>query len=148
MGDLLQGASVESSMQNPSIERPEVPYLCGQMSAKIDNLEKAMKLLSKKSTSQGKALGRVERKVFNGFGDKINHMEKMIEQHRIDNENAHIEFKKSLGLFARFGVTALILIFVALLSILGSIWLQDRVPIGRVREAQINAPIDPVIETQ
>lgn len=148
MGNLLQGASVESSLQNPSIERPEVPYLCGQTSAKIDNLEKTMKLLSKKVNAQAKALGRIERKVFDGFGDKINHMEKMIEQHRIDNENARIEFKKSLGLFARFGITASILVFVALLSILGSIWLQDRVPIKRVRGAQINAPVDPVIEAQ
>ena len=148
MGDLSREIPIESEVQRPSIERREVPYICGQMSAKIDNLETAMKSLSKKVINQGKALGRVERKVFDGFGDKIIHMGKTIEQHRVDNERAHAEIKRSLGIFAKFGASSLILIFIVLLTILGSIWLQDRIPIGRVRRVQINAPIDPVIEAQ
>ena len=139
--------SDKSQIQNPPNEVREGPYVWGQMNAKIDNLERAMKLLSRKVTSQGRALGRVERKVFNGFGDKINHMERMIEQNRVDNEKAHIEIKDSLGLFAKFGVTSLILIFIALLSILGSIWLQDRIPDGKVKEAPVNAPVNPTNTT-
>jgi len=148
MGDLSREILTESKVQNPLVERREVPYICGQMSVKIDNLEAATKLLSKKVTMQGKALGRVERKVFDGFGDKIIHMEGTIEQHRVNNERAHAEIKRSLGTFAKFGASSLILIFIVLLTILGSIWLQDRIPIGRVRRVQINAPIDPVIEAQ
>jgi hypothetical protein len=146
MGDLFKEVS-ESQPQTSPIERREVPYMCGQMSAKIDGLEKALKLLSKKSTSQGKALGRVERKVFNGFGDKISHMERMIERNRVGNECAHTELKDSLRLFAKFGATSLILIFISLLAVLGSVWLQDRISNEKVEEVPINALADPPTET-
>lgn len=147
MSNLAEMAGVEHTVRTPPIERREVPYMCGQMSAQINNLEKAMKSLSKKSTSQGKALIRVERKVFNGFGDRIKHMEKIVDLNRISNECAHTELKGSLKLFAKFGTTSLVLIFITLLAVLGSVWLQDRMSNEKIEEVPINAPVDPSTET-
>jgi hypothetical protein len=138
---------IESSLQ-PSAECQAAPYLCGQMNEKMNVLGKSMKSMSKKITSQGKSLGRVEQKVFNGFGQKINSMENMIEQNRTDNETAHTKIEKDLRAIIKFGATALIMIFIGLLGVLGSIWLQDRGAVNQVmEEVKIDAPIAPLIDT-
>jgi len=109
----------------------EVTY--AQLGTKVDQLETGIKKLEKKMTAQGRAIGRVERKVFDGFGERMDSMntrigslETKIDGNKIDNEAAHIEIKKVLGGMIKFGATALILIFIALLSILGSIWFRGQ----------------------
>ncbi len=109
----------------------EVTY--AQLGTKVDQLEAGIKNLEKKMTSQGRAVNRLERKVFNGFGERmdamntqISSLETKIGEHKLDNETAHVEIKKVLGGMIKFGATALILIFIALLSILGSIWFRGQ----------------------
>ena len=91
------------------------------MLAKIDHLETSMSALSKTVKTQGRALGRVER---NGFGIKIDNINLNMERDREINEKAHARLEKSLGSIIKFGATSFITIFVVLLSILGSLWLQ------------------------
>lgn len=112
----------------------------------ITALEGRMATFEKKMNAQRRALGRVERKVFNGFGLKIDAINNKVENNRHDNEVAHTEIKKVLGGFIKFGATALVLIFIALISILGSIWLLDRQALDPVLEEVIlDAPFNPII---
>lgn len=118
------------------------PYLCGQMAVKVDNLEKSIKIMSKIVTNQGKSLGRVERKVFNGFGTKIDNLSLTMRNDREVNEKAHTEMKKTLRAIIKFGATSFIAIFVVLLSILGSLWLHNEtvVPTEVIRNVPIVVP--------
>lgn len=109
----------------------EITY--AQLGIKVDQLEAGIKKLEKKMITQGRAINRVERKVFNGFGERMDSMnarisslETKIGENKLDNETAHVEIKKVLGGMIKFGATALILIFIALLSILGSIWFRGQ----------------------
>lgn len=115
------------------------PYLCGQMAVKVDTLEKSIRTMSKIVTNQGKSLSRVERKVFNGFGAKIDNLSATIQIDREANEKAHADMKKTLGAIIKFGATSFITIFVVLLSILGSLWLNNNN--GAPTEVIRNVPI-------
>lgn len=109
-------------------------------------LEDRMAKFEKKMNAHRRALGRVERKVFNGFGIKIDAINEKVESNRHDNEIAHAEIKKVLGGFIKFGATALVLIFIALIGILGSIWLLDRQTSNPVpEEVVLDAPFNPII---
>lgn len=75
---------------------------------------------------------RMENKVFNGFGDRINGMDVRMGDLAIEFRNTTKQLQKNIDnaqkeihAIAKFGATALVMIFVALLGILGSIWVQD-----------------------
>jgi len=76
--------------------------------------------------SLDEALRRVNEKVFNGFGEKMDGIEEKIDQNKKDNDTTHKEIKKGLSSMMKFWGMSMILIFVALITILGSIWLQDK----------------------
>jgi len=126
----------------------EITY--AQLGIKVDQLEAETKKLEKKITAQGRAINRVERKVFDGFGERMDSMntrisslETKIGENKLDNETAHVEIKKVLGGMIKFGATALILIFIALLSILGSIWFRGQNPKEIIpMEVRTSAPDD------
>ena len=123
-----------------------------QLGVKVDQLEKEIGKLDKKITQARSAISRVERKVFNGFGARIDAMtirigsvETKIDANKVDNVGAHTEMKKILGGIIKFGATSLILIFIVLLSILGSIWFHDNkepTKAATKTEVQVSAPID------
>lgn len=108
---------------------------------KVDHLEKSIVALSRTVKTQGKSLNRVEQKVFNGFGTKIDNVnENMVRDRRV-NEIAHSKLEKSLGAIIRFGATSFVTIFVVLLSILGSIWFHnDKAPVEVIRNVPIVVP--------
>ena len=109
---------------------------------KVDHLEKSIIALSRTVKTQGKALGRVEQKVFNGFGTKIDNINANMIRDREVNEIAHADMRKTLGAIIKFGATSFVTIFVVLLSILGSIWFQNdtNIPVEVVRNVPIVVP--------
>jgi len=76
--------------------------------------------------SLDKTLQRVSEKVFDGFGEKMDGIERKIDQNKKDNDTTHREIKKGLSSMMKFWGMSMVLIFVALVTILGSIWFQDR----------------------
>ncbi len=132
-------------MSSPQLdENASVLYICGQMSEKVDNVEDKLKTLEKQMSEQSGSLREIERKVFNGFDERIDDLNKKIDDGKLDNETAHAEVKRALGGIIRFGAASLILIFVTLLGILGSIWLREREDqeIIQGTEVQVDAPGD------
>jgi len=115
---------------------------------KVDHLEKEIKKLEKEINSQGRSINRLGKKVFDGFGNKIDAVNDRIDVFEQTNGVAHTEMKKVLGGLAKFGATALVLIFLALITILGSIWLHDREEPRQTTEMQIDAPTDTNLATQ
>ena len=109
------------------------------LEVKVDNLEVSINTLSETVRLQGESLNRVEQKVFNGFGTKIDNINTNMVHDREINEVAHAEVKKTLGAIIKFGATSFIAIFMVLLSILGSLWLNngENVPM----EVSKNVPI-------
>ena len=109
------------------------------LEAKVDNLAETVRLQGESLRLQGESLNRVEEKVFNGFGTKIDNINTNIVHDREINEVAHVEVKKTLGAIIKFGATSFIAIFMVLLSILGSLWLNngENVPM----EVSKNVPI-------
>lgn len=107
---------------------------------KVDHLERSIVALSRTVKTQGKALGRVEQKVFNGFGTKIDNINVSMVRDREVNEIAHTEVKKTLNSIVKFGATSFITIFVVLLSILGSVWLRNNEHVEVVRNVPIVVP--------
>jgi len=89
---------------------------------KMEHFEKSIVALSKTVKSQGRALGRVEQKVFNGFGAKIDNLTDTLTRDRLANDAEHKAIQKSLSSIIKFILTAFISIFIVLLSILGSLW--------------------------
>jgi len=132
-------------MSSPQLdENASVLYICGQMSEKVDNVEDRLKTLEKQLAEQSGSLREIERKVFNGFDEKIDALNEKIDENKVSNEAAHAEVKKALGGIIRFGAASLILIFVTLLGILGSIWLRERGSQAVIQgtEVQVDAPGD------
>ncbi len=96
----------------------------------------------KQHTSEIKDMAR---KVFNGFGDKITSLEEKMDTEILDNASDHAALgrsidsvKKSVGKLLWFVAMALVMIFVALVSILGSIWISDR---NAMQRSVIDPPV-------
>ena len=114
-----------------------------QLGVRVEHLQKEIEKLYRKVSTQGRALGRVERKVFNGFGERMDAMniridtvEMKIDAHKRDNDAAHTEFRKVQGGAIKFGATALVMIFIAVLTILGTMLVNNR-----NTEMPTNAPV-------
>ena len=92
----------------------------------VDHNGKTIDSYAKQLHSLDKTLQRVSEKVFDGFGEKMDGIEKKIDQNKEDNDTTHEEIKKGLSSMMKFWGMSMVLIFVALLTILGSIWFDDR----------------------
>ena len=86
-----------------------------KLGANFVNLTDKVDTLGKRVSSHGGKLTKMGNKIFNGYGKTI-----------ADMKEAHDQLTRTLGVVIRFGAVALITIFVTLVSILGSIWIQDR----------------------
>jgi hypothetical protein len=105
-------------MSIPSIENGEpegikrkLPIgrgIIGLLWKRIDKFEE-------KIDTQQTSIQTIEKKVFNGFGVEISNLVKSVERMEI-----------SMGHLWIFVAGSLVTIFVALIAILGSIWLHDR----------------------
>lgn len=122
-------------MASPKKKDPhiEMEKQISELDKRIATLEISVKHTSKTIDSYAgqlhsldKTLQRVSEKVFDGFGEKMNGIEKKIDQNKKDNETTHKEIKKGLSSMMKFWGMSMVLIFVALITILGSIWLQDK----------------------
>lgn len=82
--------------------------------------------VSKRLNSQGKSIRRIEQKVYNGYDEKIDALQDRVAENKADNAVAHEKLERSLGGIIKFGAGAFLLLFITLLTILGSIWLHDR----------------------
>jgi len=134
-------------MASPKKKDPhiEMERQIGELDRRIATLEISVKHNNKTVDSYAmqlrsldKALKRVSEKVFNGFGEKMNSIEEKIDQNKKDNDVIHKEMRKGLSSMMKFWGMSMVLIFVALLTILGSIWLQDR----NVDEVEENASVN------
>lgn len=72
-----------------------------------------------------KAIRRVEHKVFNGFGNRIDSVNEKLDGEIKTNAQAHAELKQSLSGVMRFIAIALVSIFVAIIGVLGAVWASD-----------------------
>lgn len=97
---------------------------------RFENMEATLRDLKCVVNGHTEALGRVEQKVFNGFGTKIDNTYTIMALDRASNEKAHTGMEKSLSSIIKFGATSFILIFIALLGIIGSLWLRTDCPIN------------------
>lgn len=118
----------------------------------VDRFAVQLTEYGKQMDAQGESLKRVEQKVFNGFGDRIEGLERTMNDNKADNIAAHRETRESLtGLskatqgIMKFVAVSLITIFVTLLGILGSVWLhhiEDTKDLQRIEREMSNDSAD------
>jgi hypothetical protein len=89
---------------------------------------------------------RMSKKIFNGYGVTIQNMSDTLDRELKHNEDAHNEIKDGLKRLTGFGATSIVVIFVALLAILGSIWINDRAKLSEELVTQIRDQIKTVLE--
>ena len=79
-------------------------------------------------------LNGISEKVFNGFGDTVESVNTKLDIEIRRNDEEFRRINDTLSAIVKFGATSVILIFVALLGVIGSIWVSDR---SALREIQI-----------
>lgn len=84
---------------------------------------------------QTKVVNAMHAKVFNGFESKIDNLDGKLERYMSTNDEQLKEIRGTLSSIIKFGATALVTIFVALLAILGSVWNSDRTEYHSVSRA-------------
>ncbi len=135
----------DSGNRGEEIMTPNQQYrmVCGPH---LDRLERTIETNSETIRDHTGEIKRMSNKVFNGFGSRIEAINDKLDREINTNIQSHAEIKSTLSLIAKFGATALILIFVALLGILGSIWAANSKSSDRdATSDQMNIDIERVI---
>jgi len=68
---------------------------------------------------------KMSKKVFNGYGTMIENLKIEFEKETMDNKKSHEDMQTALSGIIKFGATSLIMIFMGLIAIIGSIWATD-----------------------
>lgn len=101
----------------------------------FDRINSAVRDGAKILERHTEAITEMGKKVFNGHGDAILALSKKLDEEIADNLRNHEEIKRALSGVMKFVAASLITIFVALLGILGSVWvlsLQTNNSMGRI----------------
>lgn len=96
------------------------------MMHEINSMKKAVSGLSSKIEKQIESIHRVEEKVFNGFGTRIDAVKESLEEEKRSNEINHNEIKSDVKSLNKFVSIALVSIFIAILGVLGAVWGSSR----------------------
>jgi len=88
----------------------------------VKTLESHSKILEEHT----ECIRAMEKKVFNGFGDRIKSLEIKVDKDIDDNQKGHDKIMKTLEHVIKFGATAMVMLIISLIGIFGSIWVQDR----------------------
>lgn len=89
---------------------------------------------------------KMSTKIFNGYGVTIQNMSTTLDLELKHNADAHKEIKDGLKRLTNFGATSIVILLVALISILGSIWLTDRSKVSDEVAIQIQKEVKAAIE--
>lgn len=117
--------------------------LPSEVGLKMEHLEGEFAKLDRVVRAQAKSLSRVERKVFNGFGSKIDAVEQKVDRNLLNDEKSHEELKDMVKSQNKTFIIFFSLIFAALLTVLGSVWLRSS-----PKEGRIDAPITTTNQSQ
>jgi len=112
-------------MPNPKKKTVKASCDDGVWTEKFGNLQKSVEEHTAILKEHTVAIQSIEKKVFNGFGTEIKNMGIRLDSEYLQNKENHDEIKRTLAAIMKFGATALIAIFVALLGVLGAIWSAD-----------------------
>ncbi len=90
-----------------------------------------------------KSIRKMENRVFNGFGTRIDNLEKQVNRDIEESREGRKLIMQTMGSMIKFGASAMILIIAALIGIFGSLWLQDREFQQEMSSAPIYKTVDP-----
>jgi len=119
----------------------DTEIVLAELVIKVDTLAAQVGTLGKRVSSHSGKIVKMSNKVFNGFGSKIDSVKDQVSQNKVDNNIHHANMEKVIGTMIKFGATSIVLIFIALLGILGSIWAADRRSTQQIKETYTHAEV-------
>lgn len=109
---------------------------CSEMEQHMDDVRAGLIETRADIKQFGESLGRVERKVFNGFGSRIEAVNDKLDDEKRANAENHKAMQDSINSMTRFVSGALITIFVGMLGLFGVIWTTGSRAEMRVQELE------------
>lgn len=85
----------------------------------------------------GDKLELISEKVFNGFGGTINAVSDKLDIEIARNAEEFRNINNTLSYIIKFGATSTVMIFIALIGVLGSIWVSDRAALKEIQVIQV-----------